>query len=388
MKRTVFFSVLCLCSLISYASWQNPFFLSELNDFQNGCIATRPVVSSDENQILFVRHAPQGEYYLWQAQKNFETGIYAQQRILSELSPIGGRNIFGVWLSKDSLRLYYCADDSKAANDRWGRNLLMAIRNSPEDDWTPVRKHLELQADQYLSSVSLTADELYIMWTAASIGGNEDKILIATRPSLLHPFANIHDVPELEAMGARSPRLSIDGLTVYFMRESGISENESWIGCRDSLDMPFTEFSPINEINKSGFIYGNLCPSWDGKRAYYFQRQGESGDLNAAGIFVSEWIDDSYGDAVRNLQEAIADKEMAMQLVYGASEKELKAQQILNSLTALQTPEQFEFNSLKIINRNINQSLSRQDHLIKTLEAALNYLNYALMPLLPPMSAE
>lgn len=383
MKRLYFLFIPVLFSSSLLASWENPILLSELNDFLGGSVASRPLISSDENTIYFVRGASEVQLMFWEAKKNPQTGIFDQQRIVSELNELGGRNIFGAWISEDSLRLYYCADSSRAVNGKWGRNLRFAIRRDSDDKWVPYRLHSELQTDQYVSSVSLTADELNIMWTSSPDGGQK-QIFMASRPSLFHAFSGIQEMPDLEAIGAMSPYLSLDGLTVYFMRDYS-TNRQAWSGHRSSLNDTFDSFCPIDEINALGNVFGNVCPSWDGNHAYYWQKQGVLGDLNAMGIFVSQWEDNSFADAVRNMQEAESDKEMALQLVQEASEKELKAQQILNALSTEEGQQLLDPKTLNVFNQKINQARSRQEQVIKTLQASLTYLRLAILPLVSPV---
>ncbi|HOK94517.1 MAG TPA: hypothetical protein PK052_03130 [Anaerohalosphaeraceae bacterium] len=89
------------------------------------------------------------------------------------------------------------------------------------------------------------------------------------------------------------------------MNSEGIIE--AWLGHRGSLDAPFGNFEPLEEINKTG-IGADVCPAWNGQTLFYFQRQGEAGDLNATGIFVSHWVDDSYTDALVVLGRAVMKK--------------------------------------------------------------------------------
>lgn len=384
MRWFVLWACAMVCVSMSYASWQNPVLLSELNDFTRIEAASWPTVSSDESQIIFVRFNASDQYWLWQANKNPVTGVYEQARVLSELGSIGGRNIFGTWLSKDSLRLYYCADDPRAANNAWGRNLWMAIRTSPAAPWVPLKKHSELQFDQYVSCASLTADELHIMVMVDNKGANS-KIFTASRPSVFHNFANIVEAHEFAALGARLPYLSLDGLTVYFVRPSGATGQDCWVGFRQSLSEPFANFAPLTGINSQGDRTGTLYPSWDGKRVYYFQRQGVGGDLNAMGIFVSEWVDDSFPDVVNNIQGAIEKKHMAVSLLTEASEQEQTAYNLLLTLPADELPADVTARDITAALKNIERSLVKQEQVLSILRSCVGNLQASLLFLLPPL---
>jgi hypothetical protein len=368
---------------MSYASWQNPVFLSELNDYQNGYAASYPNVSEDENLIFFIRSTPTKTDALWEARRNPETGVFDQQRQLSELK-YGGAQVYGHWLSPDNLRLYYAASDPAALG--WSkRPIWLATRTSINAPWQLVRRCTELEIDNFQTSCSLTADEKVMMWESVSFtGGGQKRIYLSMRPSIRDTFSAFREVTELEDLGAWLPRLSPDGLSVYFRILKSDSIYESWIGYRESLYTRFDKFSPLEEINEAGNVT-DICPTWDGRELVYFQRQGEVGDLNTTGIFVSQWVDDPYADAVGALQRAAAKKQQAIELLAEAGADEKTAVQILSSLPKEALPDGLTDKARWEAIRSIYQSLKKQEQVSGFLETCIVNLQTALWLLPTPI---
>jgi hypothetical protein len=367
---------------MSYASWQNPVFLSELNDYQNGYVAGGVRVSSDENGILFSRSTPTKSDALWEARRNPDTGVFDQQRQLSELKN-GGAQVYGSWMSEDKLRLYYAGGDPQSIG--WSkRPIWMAIRSNPNASWQTTKRHNELEIQAFQTCCTLTADEKVIMWETATFGtGGLKRIFTATRPSILHNFSNLREAVELEAIPAYVPLISREGRTVYFRTRNSEGVWEQWMGHRDSLDMPFGQFSPI-EINSNGVAIDPAL-SGDGKRIYYSHVPNETPSINNAGVYMSEWVDDSYADAIRNLQEARADEEQATRLIQGSSDKEQTALRILNTLSAGDIPDGISKKDLKKAVQSVRTALQTQQLIQKILVMNLRYLDSALGLLPPPV---
>lgn len=382
MKQIRVFAIIVSLSFsVTYAKWQNPVFLGELNDFQNGFSATRVHVSSDENCLFFTRSTPSKFDALWEAHRNPETGLYDLQRQLSELKN-GGAQVYGVWMSEDKLRLYYAGSDPQ--NLGWSkRPIWLAIRNNPDAQWQLFKRHTELEIDAFQTNCTLTADEKMMMWETASFAsGGLKRIFTATRPSILHNFSNIKEAYELEAIQAWMPLMSKDGLTVVFRILNNKEEWETWMGSRDSLDLPFGDFAPIEELNAFGRT-ADPCFSGDYQRLYFTYRPGTVFDINNTGIYVSDWVDSSYDDAVRNLHEAMADKEQAIQLIQGASEKEQTALSILSNVPKNQVPEGVSKKDIQKSVVLIHTAMQRQRLVQQILLMNLRSLESAWVLLLP-----
>jgi len=284
LKKTILFAaavvVLSMC-VSAQAAWTEPVHLSELGT------PSWPAISSDGSIIFFLRQDSNGTNYFWEAQINEETGLYDEPRIASEIGNMGGKEVYGVWMSEDSHRMYHCWCDSNVNGQGWGRTLSMAERNDSDELWQRTRNHDELQQGYYaLDSVSLTLDELNIMWEALPYGGDTFEVFTASRSSKNSGFSNIRSVPELDYVGIKSPYMTANGLTVYFriMNDDGFSE--IWKGTRNTFQEPFGDFEPLDDINRPGVNFSHPRITADGS-ALYFTRYGPDLEHSEIGIFVS-----------------------------------------------------------------------------------------------------
>jgi len=76
-----------------------------------------------------------------------------------------------------------------------------------------------LEIFNFQTSCSLTADEKVIMWESVPFAeGGLKRIFVGMRPSILHSFSNFREAIELEDIKAYVPRMSPDGLSVYFKK--------------------------------------------------------------------------------------------------------------------------------------------------------------------------
>ncbi|NLW85007.1 MAG: hypothetical protein GXY41_11500 [Phycisphaerae bacterium] len=375
-------AVLYLFCSISYAGRQNPIFLIELNDFENEFIPGRVHVSSDEDNLFFARSTPSKTDALWEARRNPETGIYDQQRQLSELKN-GGAQVYGVWMSEDKLRLYYAVSDPQTLG--WSRRpIWMATRSSPDAPWQTVKRHSELEIEPFQTNCTLSADEKVIMWETATfdIGGLK-RIFTATRSSIQHNFSNIREAYELEAIQAWTPYMTKDGLTVFFRIQISGGAWEPWMGRRESLDQPFGSFELIEGLYGVG-ISVVPCLSGDRQRVYYFHRPSIGADITNTGIYVSEWVELPYVAVIRNLLEAIADKEQAVMLIQSASDKEEVAMRFLSELSKDEIPAGVSGKDIQQAIRLIRMALQKQQLVQQILEMNLEYLDGTRALLSPP----
>lgn len=371
---------------LSFAGWKNTTFLAELNDFENGYIPDAIRVTADEDYVLFNRSTPTKLDALWEAFRNPETGLFDQQRQLSELK-YGGAQVYGSWVSDDKLRLYYAACDPQTL--QWTkRPIWMAIRNSVDAPWVTIERYEELEIEAFPNDCTLTADEKTIMFEAASwSGGGIRRIFTASRPSLLHKFSNIREIVELEEMQAWRPRISSDGLSVYFRVLNTNNQWEVWMGDRESLDQPFDNFKQMEWSNKTGVSIDPWLSS-DGQRLYYRHRPTEILDVNDSGIYIAEWVDETYHDAVRLLQEAAADKESSIELIQDAYAKEKAAMTILQRIPAKQLPAGVNKKDFQKSLLKIKTVINKDAVLVKLLKMELKTFQYAIVPLIPPVTLQ
>jgi len=366
--------VLSMC-VSAQAGWTEPIHLTELNT--PGYSPSWPAISSDESIIYFLRKANDGSQYLWEAQKNEDTGLYEQQRIVSEIGgSLGGKSIWGVWISEDSHHLYNCWTDPYSG---WKRFISMAVRNNSDELWQQTRKHSELQqGHKYLNAVSLTSDELNIMWSARFGDTDSDTVFTASRSSRNSDFSNIRAVTELDEIGADDPYMSADGLTVYFhiMNDDGFYE--IWKGSRNSLAEPFGNFEPLDDINRPGAHYCRPCITADGSALYFF-RGAPSWEHSVKGIYVSYNLSQL---AVNNIRKAIAEKEAAIGKIDAAIDAETAAVEVIDEMLESENYGDQTKQDIVRAKRELLKGIQKQVSARKALEDSLEILNNSLAILL------
>lgn len=331
MKSAAIFKSIIVCLLATMlvspatAYWTDPVFLGELNDYNVGVPANRPSISSDENTIIYTLLSATGADWVWEARRNPDTGIFDQQRKLTELK-YSGKYVYGYWMSQDNLRLYYAGHVSNGSSPR---PIWFATRNNVNEPWQTIKRHTELELATMQAQCSLTADEKIIMYELVT---TPRRIILASRDSIDEPFSNLQDVYELEAMEASGSFMRADGLAVFFIRRNSEGFNEVWGGYRNSLDEPFGDFMPLEDINQHAVATSGCSPSWDGQRMYVFQRWGEPSDLTAKGVFMYQWVDPPEVVAEKNMIEAIESKQFILEELAATIEMEIETLRILDML--------------------------------------------------------
>lgn len=373
----------------AFSYWSEPIFHPELNSFDPPSSASSQCISSDSMSIFYSREIDPGVFAsrrIFEARRNVPDGPFIQSRQLMELN--NNEYTSDPWISKDGLRLYYVQIQYSNDLDRPVRFLKMATRNDYDSDWELYHVYSELSMPplgNVCSQISLTADELTILWYSKdSEGLVSPKIMTASRPSMLHGFSDFSEVAELSDLSLIKPFISPDGLSVYFsIPDTG--GQSLWMGSRPDMDSPFGNFEPLDEINQYGIATAHPCISWDGQSLYYFQRQGEPGDPESSGVFVSHWLEHPFDAAVKNLNEAIGMKTRAAEMVDIAMEKETHALDILTSLGPEQIPQHLTAKQLREVRIQIQNALQRQVIARDNLYRSLMYLNNAMIGLLPPV---
>ena len=192
----------------------------------------------------------------------------------------------------------------------------------------------------------------------------------------------------MNQISARQPYLSSDGLSVYFHVEVGNNEVEIWKGTRSSLDSTFGDFEPLSEvINRPGAKSMSPCITPDSKTLYFFRYDPALPEGNR-GIYVSEWVETPVECAIRNVREAIAEKEKAIEAVNSGIEKEVAA------LTALF--ETIKFEDFEGLNRpdvfksirKILQAVQKQVSARRSLRRSIDDLESSLAVLLGENSSD
>ena len=364
-------------SLFSLAKWSEPVLLGELNDLTELQSATEPGISADGLSLLFTRQIPsKGGYYIIEAARETADSAFLYQTVLKNLGKNPGGYIANPRLSQDGLRLYYV--EARVYQSKYQNLICMASRQTVQDNWSLSRIHTELHSIERDSSPSLTADELTIMWMESDPDvTTETAVYMATRSSISSPFGNVRKVEELTEIQALDPFMSSNGLSVYFVLMNAEGYYQLWKGTRESFDVPFSDFVPLDDINQLDMNFRHPCCLPD-ESAIYFFCGAPWLNQTYKGICVSYWVSDPYLVALMNLYEAKELKEKAKDCIDKAIEKEIEAAKALAVIQKKNLPDGITQKDIRLARTNILQSVQRQIIARMNLRAALEYINKAL----------
>lgn len=382
---------LALISLFSAslsAEWSEPVFLSELNDYQGGNVASGVGLTGDQNILFFTREQKdaQGNVSsrgIYEARRSPLYGTFSLIRFVNEI--YNGYHTANPWVSPDGLRLYY--EQLEYTSIGYQRYLKMARRDSIQSPWMVVRKLTECH-QSFKESVDaaprLSVDELTIYWVSNRSGNiQERKIYVADRPSTDVPFGNIREATEFNERGANVPFLSADGLTAYTNIYDGVGRVDLWKATRADTSEMFSNFELIEDIGQWGIVSSSPWVSPDQTTIYYFQRQGAPGDVNTTGIFMSSWIVNPYDVAVEKLLEAAELKQQALALLQAASASEQEALVALQEAIVDDIPDPVSGLELRKCRIEVMQSLIRELQAGLLLRQSVNILERVLDKLVP-----
>jgi hypothetical protein len=186
----------------------------------------------------------------------------------------GGSVIYG-WVSEDNFRLYYSESFGST------RYIRMTERTSTADHWEPGSGVDAINARGNVANPSLTRDELTIVFASPDPivpgeGQGGWDIWMGTRADKDDAFGNFMNLSSSVNGGSTDlhPRLSADGLTLYFSsNRSGVyqlfeatrPDTDSAFGATSSLS--FLSFDP------SGFSLQYPAISADGQDLYFAKAQ-------------------------------------------------------------------------------------------------------------------
>lgn len=237
-----------------------------LDTLATGDAEEDPWLTPDEQRIVFVRVASNGDGDLYTATRDEATAAFPTPRILSSLS--GGDDEGKATFLADLSRVFITADTGSDSNvwigaatggieDPWtwdNQSIIVAVNDSGEDELDPwisadglalywsntfdsaqptrieMATRLDLQSafgepavvmasESHEFDPALTADQLVMVFGSsrpATPSGPSD-LWFATRAAKTDPFGTPQRVPGLESSGNESdPWLSADGCRVYF----------------------------------------------------------------------------------------------------------------------------------------------------------------------------
>jgi len=262
------------------AQWSEPVPVDEINtQFDEG----KAFLSFDGLTLYFTRCHTDTYFYrrVHRAMRPVPSGPFTSVEEISALNYSGG-HVGSPWVSPDNLRMYYYR--TEPGNMGLGHHRIkLTERASVHDPWLAGTNLSELNSLGPVSTLSLTEDELTIVFTGnfQIPGGLGDfDLWIATRPSRVDPFGSIRNLAELNSTAADdSPCLSADGLELYF-HSTRNGSHQFFRATRDSVDASFSspEHFAIFDEPGASLIWPSL--SGDG-RAFYFSKSvdGEPYDI-------------------------------------------------------------------------------------------------------------
>jgi len=249
--------------------WSPPVLLEELNDGDRFAMA--PALTADERLIVFARRDPASGYVrLFEATRENPDGPFTGERRLDELVSTG-YNVNAPWISTDGLRLYYWEKDAPPLG--LGR-IKLAVRDDRSQPWQYVRTLTELDPDgEGANNPALTEDELILVFSSyrpgSTYGTERTNLWIATRESLDEPFTNLRPLDELNSSKhEQGGWLSADGLILYFDSNRDSIGEDLFVAVRSSREEPFGD---VQEISLSSYENKERQP-WvtNGGRRLYF----------------------------------------------------------------------------------------------------------------------
>ena len=252
--------VIALCHSVAANLWTTPVPVSEIN---TGYDEGAPFLSYDGRTLYFSRQGVPGPYpgRIYSATRPATHGQFTSEQELSGLSSPGDRVNYP-WVSPDNLRLYY-----------YGTPHVIKIseRISAVGPWQAGIGVPELNALGGVANPSLSANELTIVFTGTTVPGGLGgyDIWMGTRPDRQSSFGNLRDLSEINsAEWDFHPRLSSDGLTLYFAsRRNGYSQLFS--ATRPSTDLLFGSLERLSRFDSLGGALEYPALSGDGNALYF-----------------------------------------------------------------------------------------------------------------------
>lgn len=192
-------------------------------------------------------------------------GTFSTPEKVTELSTSSNEST--LWVSPDGMEIYFARVQSGDGD------IFVATRTTPGGAFdAPVPLPGPVNAassDEALGQVS--ADGLALYFASERDNGQLD-LYVATRASTGDNFDNVVRLDALSTMINRevSPKLSPDELTLYFGRRpnDGSDEFEIYRATRSATDQPFSNPTPIAELNTAGSDV-DLALSPDGTTGYF-----------------------------------------------------------------------------------------------------------------------
>ena len=229
--------VLGIVAAPTFGQWSTPVPVPEVNtEFNEKTF----FLSSDSKTLYFARQDTDTYHQsrLFAATRPGTDGPFTE---VTQLGDFGPGHVESPWVSPDNLRLYYYRAE---AGNNW--RVKMSERASVYDPWLPGSNITELNNFGDIARLTLTADELTIVFNLLETPTHWYKNLwMATRPDRQSPFGNFTQLTSVNAPGDdTTPYLSPDGLTLYFSSTRNTGAYQIFRAQRSSLTEPFG--SPVH----------------------------------------------------------------------------------------------------------------------------------------------
>lgn len=166
-----------------------------------------------------------------------------------------------------------CNVDVPINPHRVDRGLYVARRPSLAEPFGRPEAVAGLEPNNAISSATLSADELEIIFDEDLRAGSAPELMRAVRPSLAAPFGPAMPLSSVHEAGAReiAPRLSRDGRELWFTRVG--ASRSGFRATRASAAEPFSGVAPV-VLPPGAFEHAGFTPSADGRTVFFVRNNG------------------------------------------------------------------------------------------------------------------
>ena len=267
------------CSTSVSNAWMEPMLVTEVNsEFQDYA----PFLSYDGLTLYFSRSETDTFFYnrIYQATRTTASGEFTSVEEISVLNYSEG-SVSSAWVSPDNLKMYYYRTEP-GSNHR----IKMTERTSASDPWQTGSNVDELNALGNVSFLSLTPDELTMVFTGENMAGGLGSydLYIGTRDSTSSAFGDFTNLTNLNStvMDA-NPFITSDGLELYFDSYRN-GTRQLFKSTRASLTDPFGDPMHFSVFDSPNSKIISPCLSSDGS-SFYFAKSIDGGDYD---LYVSQ----------------------------------------------------------------------------------------------------
>lgn len=156
------------------------------------------------------------------------------------------------------------------------RRLVVATRPDVDAPFSPPVPVDGLEVSNAITGATLSRDELEIIFDEDNRSGGGPGISRATRASRTDPFGAPARLTELDAAGERSygPRLTGDGLELFFTRIDGAGVRTMWHARRPSIGASFTAPARLVLSGPPTMQDAITAPTPDGRSIFFVRHNG------------------------------------------------------------------------------------------------------------------